>query len=135
MFSPRLFSISIKRGSLIDLEIYNTINGLEDSFGINFPCMSPLNSMFLKNHNNQHNDIKYIMKIDFKNSLQLLDVLVSRSPNGSRVYWKPTHPNRYLHAQSSQYPPKNSQLLTLQSKELYRSSNPTIFKVKYSMYL
>lgn len=63
--------------------------------------------VFLEHLNNQHCDIKFTMEIENNGSLPFLDVLVKRLPDGRlghSVYRKPTHTDRYLHANSHHHP-------------------------------
>ncbi|GJQ78841.1 hypothetical protein Trydic_g2681 [Trypoxylus dichotomus] len=64
------------------------------------PCGVTLDS-FLGHRNSQHPDIKFTMEVEKDGVIPFLDVLVKRKPNarlGHSVYRKPTHTDRYLHA-------------------------------------
>ncbi|XP_076658288.1 uncharacterized protein LOC143362208 [Halictus rubicundus] len=63
---------------------------------------------FLHFINSLHPNIQFTMEIENEDkSLPFLDVLVTRKIDGSlghRVYRKPTHTNRYMHASSHHHP-------------------------------
>ncbi|XP_015124857.1 uncharacterized protein LOC107046694 [Diachasma alloeum] len=76
---------------------------------------------FLNFINSQHPSIKFTMEIEEQKSLPFLDVLVHRNEDGSlghRVYRKPTHTDRYIHAFSHHYP---SQKTSVISSLMYRA--------------
>jgi len=56
--------------------------------------------------NNQHSNIHFTMDIEENGKLLFLDVLISKKADtlGHQVYRKPTHTDRYLHAESHHHP-------------------------------
>ncbi|XP_076655132.1 uncharacterized protein LOC143360299 [Halictus rubicundus] len=70
---------------------------------------------FLHYINSLHPNIQFTMEIENEDkSLPFLTVLVTRKINGSlghRVYMKPTHTNRYLHASSHHHPAQKNSVL------------------------
>lgn len=68
---------------------------------------------FLKHLNNIHSNMKFTMETETNNSLSFLDVLITKSQNSftHTVYRKPTHTNRYLHADSHHHPAQINSVL------------------------
>ena len=83
---------------------------------------------FLAFLNAQHPNIKFTMEIEQDNQIPFLDVLVRRNRDGTlghRVYRKPTHTDRYLHATSHHHPSQKNSVI---SSLVYRAltiSEPT----------
>ena len=62
---------------------------------------------FLDYLNSIHPRIQFTVELEEENKLPFLDVLVSKTTNGSlehTIYRKPTHTNRYLNAESHHHP-------------------------------
>ncbi|XP_018401736.1 PREDICTED: uncharacterized protein LOC108778909 [Cyphomyrmex costatus] len=62
---------------------------------------------FLNFLNNQHANIRFTMEIEENGKLPFLNVLVTKKTDntlGHQVYRKPTHTDRYLHAESHHHP-------------------------------
>jgi predicted GIY-YIG superfamily endonuclease len=62
---------------------------------------------FLDHINSIHPKIQFTMEMEENGKLPFLDVLLMKTPNdsiGHTVYRKPTHTNRYLHADSHHFP-------------------------------
>ena len=62
---------------------------------------------FLEHINSIHPKIQFTMEMEENGKLPFLDVLLIKKPNdsiGHTVYRKPTHTNRYLHADSHHFP-------------------------------
>ena len=62
---------------------------------------------FLVHLNNQSDHIKFTMEIEENNCLPFLDVLLTRKTDGTiawQVYWKKTHIDKYLQADSHHHP-------------------------------
>jgi hypothetical protein len=83
---------------------------------------------FLDFLNSQHRNIQFTMEIEQNNQLPFLDVLVKKNEDGTlghRVYRKPTHTDRYLHATSHHHPTQKNSVI---SSLIYRAltiSEPT----------
>lgn len=68
---------------------------------------------FLEHANRQHRNIQFTMELEENNTLPFLDVLVEKR-NGDiqfKVYRKPTHTDRYLHATSHHHPKQKRGLM------------------------
>lgn len=79
---------------------------VDDTFVI-WPHGTDSLGTFLAHLNNIHPRIKFTMETEQNGQLPFLDVLVTRRPDGTlghSVYRKPTHTNRYLHADSHHHP-------------------------------
>ncbi|XP_072400412.1 uncharacterized protein [Diabrotica undecimpunctata] len=62
---------------------------------------------FLEYINSIHPKIKFTMELESNQQLPFLDVLIIKKENGNigyTVYRKPTHTDRYLHADSHHHP-------------------------------
>ncbi|XP_025997501.2 uncharacterized protein LOC113005826 [Solenopsis invicta] len=88
---------------------------------------------FLAFLNAQHPNIKFTIEVEQENQIPFLDVLVRRNRDdtlGHRVYRKPTHIDRYLHATSHHYPSQKNSVI---SSLVYRAltvSEPTFLDKK-----
>ena len=106
-----LYSSNIKLYQIININRY-----VDDTFVIWPHGLNKLNE-FLNYINNIHSNIKFTVEIEKDNELPFLDVLVYKKNDGTlghKIYRKPTHTNRYLHAQSNHAPSqKNSLINTL----------------------
>ncbi|XP_018401785.1 PREDICTED: uncharacterized protein LOC108778952 [Cyphomyrmex costatus] len=88
---------------------------------------------FLNFLNNQHTNIRFTTEIEENGMLPFLDVLVTKKTDntlGHQVYRKPTHTDRYLHAESHHITiqPKNSRRYTHSYTELSASLTRNIYK-------
>lgn len=89
----------------------------------------------LGHRNNQYNNIEFKVKIEFNNLFQFLDVIIPLLSNirlGHTVYWKSTHNNGYLHAQSYHHFSQNFQLLVPWLRDLYICPNPIMSDFSWS---
>ncbi|XP_011868909.1 PREDICTED: uncharacterized protein LOC105562568 [Vollenhovia emeryi] len=77
---------------------------------------------FLTFINSQHPNIQFTIEIEQNSQIPFLDVLVCRNEDGTlghNVYRKPTHTDRYLHANSHHHPAqKNSVINSLVHRAL-----------------
>ncbi|XP_011862457.1 PREDICTED: uncharacterized protein LOC105559054 [Vollenhovia emeryi] len=77
---------------------------------------------FLTFINSQHPNIQFTMETEQNSQIPFLDVLVRRNEDGTlshNVYRKPTHTDRYLHANSHHHPAqKNSVISSLVHRAL-----------------
>ena len=66
------------------------------------------------------------MEMETNKILPYLDVLISKKEDGSiahQVFWKKTHTERYLHANSHHFPPQKFGIITTLAKRAYRFSD------------
>ncbi|CAK9810876.1 hypothetical protein ANTPLA_LOCUS6713 [Anthophora plagiata] len=77
---------------------------------------------FLNFLNSLHPKIQFTMETETNGQLPFLDVLITKKQDGSlghQVYRKPTHTDRYLHAQSHHHPAqKNSVIVSLVNRAI-----------------
>lgn len=85
---------------------------------------------FLTFLNSQHPNIKFTMEVERDRKIPFLDVLIQRKDDNSlgyKVYRKPTHTDRYLHASSHHHPAqKNSVVSSLVYRALTISQDDNL---------
>ncbi|KAK7864163.1 hypothetical protein R5R35_004079 [Gryllus longicercus] len=109
---------------------------VDDTFVI-WPHGSENLQTFLAHLNSIHPRIRFTMETELHGQLPFLDVLISRRPDGTlghSVYRKPTHTNRYLHADSHHHPAtKRGVLTTLTYRAALISDTDSLNKEKETL--
>ncbi|XP_046393594.1 uncharacterized protein LOC124161325 [Ischnura elegans] len=82
--------------------------------------------VFLRHLNSQHHGIQFTMDMEKEQSLNFLDVLVTKKDNGGlghAVYRKLTHTDRYLNAASHHHPSQKASLVATLVNRAYNISD------------
>ncbi|XP_011860821.1 PREDICTED: uncharacterized protein LOC105557975 [Vollenhovia emeryi] len=83
---------------------------------------------FLTFINSQHPNIQFTMETEQDSQIPFLDVMVRRNENGTlshNVYRKPTHTDRYLHANSHHHPAQMNSVISSLVHRALSNSEPT----------